>query len=155
MGRMRKRFISENIRGGNDEWLNLEAIAQVELTSEEPERSIEAALTGAGLGWRAGRPGEQVIRVLFDEPVRLRRIWLRFDEDAPRTQEFVVRCSPDRGHSYREVVRQQYTFSPPGTTREVEDYTVDLPDVTVLELRIAPDIHGGTARASLKELRVA
>jgi hypothetical protein len=52
-------------------------------------------------------------------------------------------------------LRQQYNFSPPGAAREVEDYDVDLDAVTVLELRIVPDISGGSARASLAQLRVA
>lgn len=80
----------------------------------------------------------------------------RFDEDSDsRTQEFVLRWSPDQGRSYRDVVRQQFTFSPPSTTREVEDYTVNLSQVIALELRIVPDIGGGAARASLTELRLA
>jgi hypothetical protein len=52
-------------------------------------------------------------------------------------------------------VRQQYNFSPPGMTREFEDYAVDLAGVTALELRIVPDISGGDARASVAQLRIA
>ena len=37
----------------------------------------------------------------------------------------------------------------------MEDYTVELPDVTVLELIIVPDKSGGAARASLASLRLA
>jgi hypothetical protein len=40
-------------------------------------------------------------------------------------------------------VRQQWNFSLPGTVREIEDYAVTLPDVTVLELNIVPDQSGG------------
>jgi hypothetical protein len=72
-----------------------------------------------------------------------------------RTQEFVLRWSPDGGRTFREIVRQQWNFSPPNATSEVEDYRVDLSDVTVLELVIAPAISRGTARASLKSLRVS
>ena len=67
----------------------------------------------------------------------------------------MLRWSPDGGQSYREIVRQQYNFSPPGVTREFEDYTVDLAGVTALELRIVPDIGGGDARASVAQLRIA
>jgi len=66
----------------------------------------------------------------------------------------VLRWSKDGGRSYREILRQQFTFSPPGTTREVEDYTVDLNGVTALELTIVPDLSGGNARASLISLRL-
>jgi len=77
------------------------------------------------------------------------------EEEQARTQEFVLRWSPDGGQSYREIVHQQYNFSAPHAAPEVEDYNVDLNDVTVLELRIVPDISGGSARASLAQLRVA
>jgi hypothetical protein len=81
---------------------------------------------------------------------------LRFDEPAAqRTQEFVLRWSSDGGRSYRDIVRQQYTFSPPGTTSETERFTVNLSGVTALELRVIPDINGGQAIASLSRLRIA
>jgi hypothetical protein len=88
--------------------------------------------------------------------MRLKRIHLVFQEnEQERTQEFVLRWSPDRGQSYREIVRQQYNFSPPDAALEVEDYDVDLDAVTGLELRIVPDISGGSTRASLAQLRLA
>jgi hypothetical protein len=52
-------------------------------------------------------------------------------------------------------VRQQWNFSPPESIREVEEYQVELSNVTVLELVIKPDIGGGVARASLKSLRLS
>jgi hypothetical protein len=52
-------------------------------------------------------------------------------------------------------LRQQYNFSPPEAAQEVEDYDVDLDGVTALELKIVPDISGGSTRASLAQLRVA
>ena len=135
-------------------WLDLERLAQVEITSEDADYPIESALIpGTGSGWRAAQPGEQTIRLLFDAPLRLKRIHLVFHEgERERTQEFVLRWSPDGGQSYREIVRQQYNFSPPEAVREVEDYDVDLDGVTALELRIEPDISGGSARASLAQL---
>jgi hypothetical protein len=94
---------------------------------------------------------------MFDAPQRLRCIALVFEEnDMKRTQEFVLRWSPDGGRSFREIVRQQWNFSPPETIQETEEYEVELSDVTVLELVITPEISGGTAvRASLKSLRAA
>jgi hypothetical protein len=157
---MRKRIINQNLQDVSpvdQSWLDLQRLAQVELTSEEATHPIEAALIpGVGSGWRAAQAGEQTIRLLFDESQRIRLIQLLFHEDQQaRTQEFVLRWSPDGGQSYREIVRQQYNFSPPGMTREFEDYTVDLVGVTALELRIVPDISGGDARASLAQLRIA
>ena len=157
---MRKRIIGHGpgeVAAAEPGWLDLEHLAQVEITSEDVDHPIESALIpGTGSGWRAAEPGEQTIRLRFDEPLRLKRIHLVFQEDEQeRTQEFVLRWSPDGGQSYREIVRQQYNFSPPETAREVEDYDVDLDAVTALELRIVPDISGGSARASLAQLRLA
>lgn len=157
---MRKRIIGHGPREAKaDEpgWLDLERLAQVEITSEEVDYPIEAALIpGMGSGWRAALPGEQTIRLKFDEPLRLRRIHLVFHEaEQGRTQEFVLLWSADGGQSYREIVRQQYNFSPPASAREIEDYEIDLDGVTALELRIVPDISGGSARASVAQLRVA
>ncbi len=157
---MRKRIIDQNLQNvspDDQSWLDLQRLAQVELTSEEAAHPIEGALIpSVGSGWRAAQAGEQTIRLLFDELQRVRRIQLLFQEDQQaRTQEFVLRWSPDAGQTYREVVRQQYNFSPPGMTREFEDYTVDLVGVTALELTIVPDISGGDARASVAQLRIA
>jgi hypothetical protein len=157
---MRKRIIghdTRDVKADEPGWLDIERLAQVEITSEDVGYPIESALIpGTGSGWRAAQPGEQTIRLLFDEPLRLKRIRLVFHEDDhERTQEFVLRWSPDGGQSYREILRQQYNFSPPAATREVEDYNIDLAGVTVLELRIVSDISGGAARASLAQLRVA
>jgi hypothetical protein len=157
---MRKRIIGRDlgkVSAAEPNWLNLERLAQVEVTSEEAGHSIESALIpGLDTGWRAAQPGEQTIRLLFDKPLGLKLIHLVFhEEDQARTQEFVLRWSPDGGQSYREIVRQQYNFSPPDAAFEVEDYDVDLNGVTGLELRIVPDLSGGSARASLAQLRLA
>jgi hypothetical protein len=72
-----------------------------------------------------------------------------------RTQEFVLRASSSAGEPFREIVRQQWNFSAPTSTREIEEYAVELPDVRLLELTIVPDISGGLAHASLKSLRLA
>jgi hypothetical protein len=138
-------------------WLDLDRVSSVEVTSEEKDYAIESALvSGKTRGWRAATPGTQTIRLIFDEPQKLRRISLVFEEnEMKRTQEFVLRWSLDGGRSFREVVRQQWNFSPPATTREGEEYQVELSAITVLEFVIVPDIGGGTARASLKSLRVS
>jgi len=139
------------------EWLNVEALAEVEITSEHPTHPIEAALLpGNASGWRAAEPGPQTIRFIFAKPQPLRRIWLNFVEpSAERTQEYVLRWSPDGGQSFREIVRQQWNFSPQGATSETEEHRLDLPAVTVLELVITPHIGGGSSIASLAQMRLA
>jgi hypothetical protein len=138
-------------------WLDLESIARVEVTSEDKKFPIESALLAEeGPGWRASHSGEQSIRLLFDEPQRIKLIELHFTEaERARTQEYLLRWSGDEGLSYQEIVRQQYNFSPPGTVHEREIYAVDLNNVTILELSIVPDINGGGACASLAQLRLA
>ena len=157
---MRKRVIGHGPRevaAAEPGWLDIDLLAEVEITSEDADYPIESALLpGTGPGWRAAHPGEQTICLLFDQPQSLRRVHLIFHEsEQERTQEFVLRWSADGGQSYREIVRQQYNFSPPMATREVEDYEIDLEGVTALELKIVPDISGGSARASLTQLRLA
>ncbi len=157
---MRKRVFTPTpprIRPHDEGWLDLDRAASVEVTSEEKDFGIDSALvSGETQGWRAASPGTQTIRVLFDQPQRLRRISLVFEEtETERTQEFVLRWSPDGGRAFREIVRQQWNFSPPNTIREVEEYRVELSGVTVLELVIVPDISRGAARASLKSLRLS
>ena len=154
---MRKVVVGPEQTGASRScWMNVEQIARVEVTSEDPAHPIEAALVpGRESGWRAACPGAQTIRLLFDEPAHLTRIRLGFIEPlAERTQEFVLRWSPDGGRSYKDVVRQQYTFSPRGATSEVEDYHVNLSGVTAVELAIVPDKGRGEARASLEEWRL-
>jgi hypothetical protein len=156
---MRKNIIAREPRseaGDQQEWLELGKLAQVEISSEDPSHPIESALRpGEGSGWRAAEPGLQLIRLLFDQPQRISRISLLInEEELRRTQEFVLRWSQDHGRTYREIVRQQYNFNPPGTTTEQEDYTVDLAGVTALELDIMPDISGSGAKASLARLRL-
>ncbi len=92
----------------------------------------------------------------FDQPYRVRRVWLHFEELAvARTQEFVLRWVTRDGQPAREAVRQQWVFNPAGSTHETENYRVDLWEVTALELVITPDVSDGDARASLAEWRVA
>ncbi len=157
---MLKRIIGQDTHGAspsNQQWLNVEALAQVEVTSEDAAHPIESGLLpGTESGWRAAQPGPQTVRLVFDQPLRIKRLHLEFHEDEmERTQQFVLRWSSNGGESYREIVRQQFNFSPSATTNEREDYPVDLDGVTTLELNIVPDISGGPACASLAQLRLA
>lgn len=157
---MRKRIITptlETIRSRGEGWLDIERAALVEITSEEPNYPVESAFaSGPTRGWRAAKGGSQTIRLVFDQPQRLKRISLVFEEnEEQRTQEFVLRWSSNGGNSFHEIARQQWNFSPPDTIREVEEYQVDLSNVTVLELTIVPNVGAGAARASLKSFRLS
>ncbi len=157
---MRTRLIirtPETVRSRAEGWLDVERAAVVEITSEEKGYPVESAfVSGEMRGWRAAEPGPQTIRLIFDQPQRLKQISLVFEEkEIARTQEFVLRWSSDGGSSFREIVRQRWNFSPPQTAREIEEYQVELSNVTVLELIIVPNTSGGTARSSLKSLHLS
>src|SRR6476620_346538 len=112
---MRKRLITPSPQAGtsHDEgWLDLDRVAEVEVTSEEKDYPVEAALVAGEMrGWRAADSGTQTVRLIFDERQSLTRISLVFEEtNTQRTQEFVLRWSGDGGRSFREIVRQQWNF---------------------------------------------
>jgi hypothetical protein len=142
----------------SDTWLDLEAIADVQITSEDAAFPIENALGSPTTGWRAATTGPQVIRLVFHTPQTIRRIQLHIvDQESERSQELSLTATLEDGP--REVVRQQWNFSPNGTTEELEDYRVELNGVTALELKIDPDRSHDPRQsrhvASLKRLRLA
>jgi hypothetical protein len=157
---MKKRIIADIVSDNERStasWLDLEVLADVEITSEDSDYPIEAALLpNKEHGWRAGKPGTQTIRLLFKQPQNLHKIQLIFLESAVmRTQEYVLRWSNDDGRTFNEIVRQQWSFSPDGSTLEKEEYALSLSGVTALELMIAPDISSQSAFASLEKFRIA
>ena len=97
--------IPQNAPLRDQAWMDVDRIASVEVSSEESDYPIESALLLEGKrGWRAANSGMQTIRLIFDEPQKLRRILLVFeDTENSRTQEFVLRWSPDIDSSFREI----------------------------------------------------
>lgn len=159
---MRKSMINptdEIISSFDDKYLDLEQLAQVEFTSESMDHPIESALllnADSNSGWKAESTGEQTIRIVFDDPCTVEHIVILIEEhERSRTQEFVILWLMDSETVYREIVRQQFHFSPPDTTNQIEHYEVGLTRLKALELRIIPDICGGEACATLKQLRLA
>jgi len=158
---MRKQLIGQEtkqaIRVPDEKWLDLNELAHVDLTSEDPAHPIETALAAgsSAAGWRAASLGPQTIRIHFDKPQTVRLIHLRFVElEQERAQEFLL-SSVRSGEPKREIVRQQWTFSPHGSSEQVENYLVNLADVVTLELVIDPDRGLNRTPATLAELRIA
>jgi hypothetical protein len=160
---MRKEILGHKttagVTQGDAGWLDLESIAHVQLTSEDPAFQIENALSTNPecneVGWRATSPGPQTVTLLFDAPQHVRRIFLHFMErEKERSQEFVLRYSSAK-ETDREIVRQQWTFSPTGSPREIEDYAVELESITKLELVIDPDRGRRDSLATINALRLA
>ena len=159
---MRKSIVSPSAVPAtpiSEVWRDLERIARVEISSEDEQFPIENAVgKKETTGWRAAETGPQLIRLQFDEPQNIKRLRLRFVERAAeRTQEFAVFAGT--GPQLKEIVRQQWAFSPYGSTEETEDYTVNLSGITTLELRIDPDRSHDPKQsreyASLQSLRLA
>src|SRR5690349_2491355 len=126
---MRKRIINptkENVRARAEGWLDVQQTALVELTSEDKSYPIESAFAlEDGEGWRAAESGPQTVRLIFDEPQKIKRILLIFEErKESRTQEFALRWAAEGRTAFEQIVRQQWTFSPPETNRETEEYRV-------------------------------
>jgi hypothetical protein len=139
------------------EGIDVRAVATAILTSEASDHPIEDAFDGRhGPGatrWLAGEPGPQTLILDFETPQSLRQVELEIEEPAvPRTQELSLSASVDGGESYRELVRQEYTFSPPGTTFERESWAVFVDGMTQLRLEILADKSGRPCRASLTAL---
>ena len=156
---MRKTLLSptgSSSAAPGHEWLDLEQAARVEVSSEAEGYPVEGALLKDRQGgWRASKPGVQTIRLLFDHPQTIQLIRLVFKEkEFARTQEFVLRWLPQGTSAWKDVVRQQWNFSPPTSENECEEYNVGLPSAAGLELSVRPDIRGGDTRASLESLQL-
>ena len=136
---------------------DITTIATVLVTSEDPDHPIDHVFDGQrGPGasrWIAAQSGEQRVILAFDAPQTIQKLRVEIDEpDVNRTQEMDVSISTDGGQTYRELLRQEYTFSPPGTSHEHEQWTVNAGGVSHLQLRIKPDKGGRACRATLTSL---
>jgi hypothetical protein len=138
-----------------DAWLDIENLAAADVSSEDTVHPFEAALHGGdGEGWRASGPGPQIIRLRFDKPTVVRRIHLEFREAGrEHSQEFCFSATSVTGEKH-QIARQQWNFSPTGSTTEVEDFSVNLPDVADVTLEIDPGRHDRDALATLQSIAI-
>ena len=136
---------------------DIAALATVGVTSEATDYPIDHAFDShrgpGGSRWVAGAPGPQRLLLTFDAPQTLRRLRLEVEEhEVSRTQDLQVAISRDGGHTYQTLLRQEYTFSPPGTTFEREEWAIPVEGVTHLQLVITPDKGGAPCYATLTTL---
>jgi len=159
---LRKQIIQEPHRAEADSAgpaKDIASIATVLVTSESPEHPVDNlfdARTGrGGSRWVAGTDGEQSVILAFDTPQTIREVGLETEElEASRTQALVLSLSRDGGRTYREVLRQEFTFSPPATTYERERWAVPAEGVTHLRVVVQPDKGNAPSRATLTSLSV-
>jgi hypothetical protein len=140
--------------------LPVAAIASVEVSSEQDHQPIDNVFDSSrgpgGSRWMADGPGEQTVILVFDHPQTIRRIGVEVEELAvSRTQELTVSVSSDGGRRYRVLVRQEFNFSPPGTSFEREVWSVAADAVTHLRIDVLPDKGGRLGRATLTSLSLA
>ena len=139
------------------EEIDLATVATVQVTSEATDHPVDHAFDGSrgpgGTRWIAGESGDQTLILVFDAPQMIRRVVLEVEEsEVARTQEVQLAVSVDGGRTYRELLRQEFNFSPPGTTFEREDWAVTVEGVTHLRLWIRPDKGGKTCRGTITSL---
>jgi hypothetical protein len=145
---------------GSVDGKDIPSIATVLVTSEDADHPIDLVFDGnRGRGashWIAGQPGEQMLVLAFDEPQTIRKVVIEVEEPTvSRTQEIALSVSDDKGQTYRDVLRQEYIFSPPGTTFEHEEWTLNVDAATHLRLSIKPDKGGKAGRATLTTVAIA
>lgn len=159
--RLRKRLMSEPSS------THLEALGEIDIashailaySSEDPDHPLEHLIDrhfGRGATrWASGRPNATERIVLeFDHAQRISRLIYEVEEcGQERTQEVRVEVSTDHGRTYRQVLAQEYTFSPHGATFQHEDLQMDLSAITHLRLTIVPN-KGGSGVATLISLRL-
>lgn len=144
---MRKEIVDSetlNPRSTTNGELDIVNIATVQLTSEDSDHPIENVFKpqqGKGASyWLAASSGSQTITLVFDQPQAIGKIQLEIEElETSRSQVLQISVSHNGGQSFEKVLEQDYTFSPPGTTFEREDWTVNLEQVTHFRLKIQPD----------------
>lgn len=145
------------VAGPDQAGIDITAIATVIVTSEDPAHPIDNVFnnddqTGTRR-WVAANPGEQCLILDFDTPQTIRQIVLAIEErEVQRTQELTISISFANEQGYQELIRQEYNFSPPGTTWERETWSVLAKRVTHLRLQIKPDKGGKPCHATLTSL---
>jgi hypothetical protein len=127
--------------------------------SEDPDHPLEHLIDrhfGPGATrWASARLNATEYIVLeFDHVQRVSRLIYEVEERREqRTQEVRVEVWSDRDRTYRQVLVQDYNFSPQGATFEHEDVQLDLPAISHMRLTIVPN-KGGSGSATLTSLRL-
>jgi hypothetical protein len=160
---VRKRIIQDPVdrqgRVPKPDLKDIAALATVLVTSESPDYPVDHLFDGedgpGGTRWMAAADGEQTLIVAFDAPQSIREVSLETEElHTSRTQVLTLSLSRDGGRAYRELLRQEFTFSPSGTTFERENWSVPAEGVTHLRITVQPDKGLSPCRATLTSLTI-
>jgi len=161
VSRMRKRLMSEQVSRHADRpgEIDVASLATFHYSSEDPDHPLEHLIDGrcgrGGTRWASARPNTtERIELEFEPAQRISRLVYEVEEHrVERTQEVRVEVSTDHGRTYRQVLAQDYTFSPEGATFQHEELHLEVPPLTHLKLTIVPN-KGGPGVATLTSLRL-
>ena len=139
--------------------MDIASCATIAFTSEDPAHPVEHLLDGSsGPGatrWTSARAdtSEQIL-VEFDKPQIVSRLVYEVEEATrERTQEVLVEVSEDGGRTYRQILVQEYNFSPTGATYQRQEQRLNLRQASHLRLTIVPN-KNGSGTATLTSLRL-
>ena len=159
--RLRKRPLATDIEAvprAADE-IDIAASATIAYSSEDPTHPVENLLDErsgpGGTRWTSARL-DTIERILieFDRPQTISRFVYEVEETMrDRTQEVRVEVSDDGGRVYRQILVQEYNFSPRGATFHREEQRFNLHRVTHLRFTIVPN-KSGSGTATLTALRL-
>jgi hypothetical protein len=159
--RLRKRPLeaeaATSVRAADE--IDIAGCATIAYSSEDPAHPVEHMLDGmSGPGatrWVSARPDAvEHIVIEFDRPRPIVRFVYEVEETLrEHTQEVRVEVSEDGAQSYRQILVQEYNFSPGGATYQREDQRFNLRQVTHLRLTLVPN-KSGSGTASLTALRL-
>jgi hypothetical protein len=161
LSRLRKRPLEAEAaaNAGAAGEIDIASCATLAYSSEQSDHPVEHLLDGnSGPGatrWISARPDTiEHILVEFDRPQTISRLVYEVEEaERERTQEVRVEVSEDGGRTYRQILVQEYTFSPRGATYQREEQRFNLSQVSQLRLTIVPN-KNGSGTATLIALRL-
>ena len=154
---LRKQLLQPVESHGSGGEISIADTAIVLVTSELPDHPIDHIGDGQrGPGstrWIAEQSGDQTVVLVFDTARNVDTVSLEIEErEVSRTQELTLATSRDGGQTYREVLRQEFNFSPSGTTFEHEEWRLAAEGITNLRVWIRPDKGGKPCRVSMTSL---
>ena len=159
--RLRKRPLEADAaaigRAANE--IDIAGCATVSYSSQDPAHPVEHLLDGqsnpGATRWMSARADTiEHIVLEFDRPQTISRLVYEVEEARrERTQEVRVEVWEDGARTYRQILVQEYNFSPGGATYQREEQRVNLRQVTHLRLTIVPN-KSGSGTATLTALRL-
>lgn len=161
MGQIRKRLLDGArlpLEASGTE-LDLTTGATIGYSSEEPAHPVDSLFDGrdgrGGTYWESARENiNETLLIEFDHSQNISRLIFEAEEcQLERTQEVRLEVSCDGGASFRQLLVQDFVFSPRGATFQREDLRVAVEGASHLRLTIVPN-KNGSGRAKVTSLRL-